>query len=1160
MYCPLDLPDPKLTAAGPAVAPAAAAAEGLTAAAAAARARGMSLPHELPQRKGRSASPSSRNRAPSPPGAAAAAAALPPPDDPCLSPVRSAIIRAQPGAAAAAAAAAAAGAHDSRHSAHDDGGGGGGGGGSTAADALPRPDGRAARVFYNPNGAKFAAAPQAFAPFTVTDAGNCSPRFIRPTVHGVPVEAVDLARASLLLGLVLTPLAEPQDDEPRVPCVDCGEAGPLRCAPPPPPLLLLPLPLLLCARCKGYVSNFARFSPDGSIWACNLCGHHTAVPAAARCAADARGLRLDRDAHPELCYSSVDFVARAWLRDPAPPRPPCYVFGVDVSAAAQDSGFAECALAAAAAAAAAAGAAHGGAARVGLVTFDAILSVYYVKVSQRTGETEVCVAASVDVDDPQMPLPPALWLQSGPGAPAAMAAMIAAARRAMQHGRLTPLSASAALVSAAAAALAGEGGGRLILMAGARPCAGLGALRNRSDPALYGTDQEWRMYSAAGLAGDDDAGGGGGSGAAAAAQADVDAATLYLELGRRCAEAGVAVDVFAAARGSGDYLDAATLGALPRLTGGRLRVYAPPAASGGGGGSGGSGGSALARGVAKDVELCVRQTAALRATLKLRLSTGLACAQFCGPGAAADAADGKLELAAVGAGTTVCARVAHTGRAFPNERMVFVQAALLRTTPRGRRLVRVHNLALPVLSSPRHLYKLLDADAHFALQARLYAEAAAAGPIEGVQAEALSDCVRMLAAYRRLVAPASAAHDDQLMLPESMKLLPLYTACLMKSRAFRANRAPAAAADGGGGAALLLSPRARVPSADERAALLLRLRSATPLETLAHIYPRVYRLADMLARFRLEATAASAPGSRRGSCSMPFDGGGGGGGGGGDGGAQGGGAARLDPHSLREALVKQQQMSPASPSSAGSYFSSGSSGSGSTGSSGGTPGSGQVNPAHCREALALRHPLPPSLPGSPAQRCRGSLPFDGGCGDGDRGSRGGSSGAGDARNLREALARKQQSSPLLSPSSSPAAAAAALPPDAAAPLPFYPPCMASMQCNDVCVLDAYDALYIYVPEAAEPGHHCRLRTYSWRFRAAAVGTAAAAAAAGSHDVGSSSSSGVGVGQSSGELLTLTCHPNVISALHKCGQCTRHRTFDGEEACGCVGAGQRAMSR
>jgi hypothetical protein len=62
--------------------------------------------------------------------------------------------------------------------------------GAMTHQGLPRPVGKPQRVLYNPNAAKFCPAPQVFVPYSVTDAGNCSPRFIRPTVSCAQFDTV----------------------------------------------------------------------------------------------------------------------------------------------------------------------------------------------------------------------------------------------------------------------------------------------------------------------------------------------------------------------------------------------------------------------------------------------------------------------------------------------------------------------------------------------------------------------------------------------------------------------------------------------------------------------------------------------------------------------------------------------------------------------------------------------------------------------------------------------------------------------------------------------------------------------------------------------------------------------------------------------------------
>ena len=54
---------------------------------------------------------------------------------------------------------------------------------------------------------------------------------------------------------------------------------------------------------------------------------------------DGAGLRRDRDQRPELCKGSVDFVVKSEDYCTRPLQKSNYVFGIDVSTAAVDSGF-----------------------------------------------------------------------------------------------------------------------------------------------------------------------------------------------------------------------------------------------------------------------------------------------------------------------------------------------------------------------------------------------------------------------------------------------------------------------------------------------------------------------------------------------------------------------------------------------------------------------------------------------------------------------------------------------------------------------------------------------------------------------------------------------------------------------------------------------------
>ncbi|CAN0416662.1 unnamed protein product, partial [Hapterophycus canaliculatus] len=109
-------------------------------------------------------------------------------------------------------------------------------------------------------------------------------------------------------------------------------------------------------------------------WVCNFCKHEGAVPHAYQCPLDAAGLRRDREQRAELCRGSVDFVVPKAVYCLRAEQQPVFVFCVDVSPRALETGFTAACLAAVEASLDAVP--GGDRARVGLMTFDKCLQVY----------------------------------------------------------------------------------------------------------------------------------------------------------------------------------------------------------------------------------------------------------------------------------------------------------------------------------------------------------------------------------------------------------------------------------------------------------------------------------------------------------------------------------------------------------------------------------------------------------------------------------------------------------------------------------------------------------------------------------------------------------------------------------------------------------------
>ncbi|CAM9362446.1 unnamed protein product [Phaeothamnion confervicola] len=823
----------------------------------------------------------------------------------------------------------------------------GGGGAPPRIDPaqVPRPtvsadggaDGRRVASYFTCTPDGLAPRPPATSRFRAVDEGTCSPRFIRPTLGQIPLTKDALAACGVPLAAFVQPMAAPEEGEPAVPLVDFGDAGPPR-----------------CTRCRGYINAHARFLTGGERWECNLCGMPNQVPVPYRCGLDAAGLRRDRAQRPELCRGSVDFAVPAEY-SVRPLQEPVFVFVVDASAAALESGFTTACLGAVDAALDALP--GGDRVRAGVVTFDASLHFYWDP-KRGTGTTAaaaagdgnavangvagddndddeagggVALAAAVDVEDPFCPLPAEVWVRH-----LRVGDNLRRLRRLLERipamlasragrGPSDGLSAAGAALQAVADGLAGVGG-RIFLMAQGPPLAGVGALPS-SRLAAARKEREGGGGGGGGFVGSGGSGDGGsfagaGTGssvasgaaglastltgglmaaaptpaaaaaAAAAAlwqpcgqvskdKAEASAGAFWKKLGETCASRQIAVDLLVAGCGAGGlgspFADVATLSQAATATGGQTFWVGGPTPPGWGGAGGGDGlnfGGAVAeearRALFSQLALAVARDTALEAVLKVRCSGGIAVTAYLGQGV--ENVPGELETAAVPADASVACLLTHDGGKLREGDMVCMQAALLYTSVDGRRLVRCHTLALRATGIVPSLYRSADAGAIVALAARQAAAAALRGsePLAKAVGGAIDCLLKALLQYRRSVSPD--APMGQLILPESLRLLPLYALGLSKSVGLRQPGEPERAMGGGGGggpgSGRFTPPD---PPPDERAAVLLSWCTCSVRHLLRSLHPSLYSILDAATADATSSLAAAADPAGDGAAGVEGD-------------------------------------------------------------------------------------------------------------------------------------------------------------------------------------------------------------------------------------------------------------------------------------------------
>ncbi|KAK0398031.1 hypothetical protein QR680_002395 [Steinernema hermaphroditum] len=149
---------------------------------------------------------------------------------------------------------------------------------------------------------------------------------------------------------------------------------------------------------------------------------------------------------------------------------------------------------------------------------------------------------------------------------------------------------------------------------------------------------------------------------------------------------------------------------------------------------------------------------------------------------------------------------------------VCFQAALLYTSSRGDRRIRVHTLCLPVISEFSHLFSAFDVKSTVSLLAKMASDRVMSGNVLSDSREALINAaVDALGCYNRSVGQSGNAVLAPL---GQLRLLPLYILGLLKHSAFVA-----------GGRSVKL---------DSRVAAMVMLKNA-PLEViLLEIYPALY--------------------------------------------------------------------------------------------------------------------------------------------------------------------------------------------------------------------------------------------------------------------------------------------------------------------------------
>ncbi|EJD51294.1 sec24-related protein [Auricularia subglabra TFB-10046 SS5] len=590
-------------------------------------------------------------------------------------------------------------------------------------------------------GAAEQSPPLSSSHYEALDQGNSTPRFIRLSTYAMPKNS-DLAHTcSMPLAAACQPFAVQPSNEAPVPLIDFGPAGPPR-----------------CSRCAGYINSCCSWTHGGAMWECNLCGAETEV--APEYFSNLNPLsqpmrRLDHEQRPELSLGTVDFAAPkeywaarpverlepSFVSLPAPstiaPRRPVplhYVFAIEVTAEAVESGFTHAACEAIRSALydePLVPLTH-----VAIVTFDREISFY--NVSPQLAQPHMLVLP--DVDEVFTPLRDDLFADPGQSRELIDGLLESIPTRLFAQ-TTTRASALLPAVRAGLAALA-DTGGHLITFAHSLPTHGPGTLQPRADEnGLYNTGKEKELF--------------------------VPRDVLWTNLAEECAECGVGVSLVLGPR---RFIDIGSIGVLPNLTGGDLfffPTFAPERDAG-----------ALVR----RVRILVASDAAYDVSVRVRCSKGLQVTGYAGQHH--QTAPSTVQLGVLSSERMLLAVFQHTGSSTLDERgHAHVQCATLYTSRDGQRRVRVLNIAVNVSSMAGNVFRLSDVETVVAYLARRAVARMASKPLREIKDGLTEQTSSMLLAYRRNCAASTS--PSQLILPESLKTLPMYTLSILKTKCLK---------------------------------------------------------------------------------------------------------------------------------------------------------------------------------------------------------------------------------------------------------------------------------------------------------------------------------------------------------------------------------------
>ncbi|XP_075888013.1 protein transport protein Sec24A isoform X3 [Nelusetta ayraudi] len=487
--------------------------------------------------------------------------------------------------------------------------------------------------------------------------------------------------------------------------------------------------IVRCRSCRTYINPFVSFL-DQRRWKCNLCYRVNDVPEEFMYNPVSRSYG-EPHKRPEVQNATIEFIAPSeyMLR---PPQPAVYLFVLDVSHNAVETGYLNVfcqslldninTLP------------GDSRTKIGFITFDS--TIHFYNLQEGLSQPQMLIVS--DIEDIFLPTPDSLLVNLNE-----CKELVQDLLKSLPTLFQKTMETQSALGSALQAAfkLLSPTGGRMSVFQTQLPNLGAGALQSREDPNQRASAKDIQHLSPA--------------------------TDFYKKLALDCSGQQVAVDLFLL---SAQYCDLSSLGCISRYSAGSIYYYPSyhhqhnPS---------------QVECFQKDLKRYLNRKIGFEAVMRIRCTKGLSIHTFHGNFFVRSTDLLSLPNVNPDAGFAVQMSIEEN---LDDMQVVSFQAALLYTSSKGERRIRVHTLCLPVVNSLSDIFAGADVQAMTGLLACMAVDRSVTASLSDARDALTNAAIDSLTSYRQSVL---TIQQPGMLAPACLRLFPLFVLALLKQKAFR---------------------------------------------------------------------------------------------------------------------------------------------------------------------------------------------------------------------------------------------------------------------------------------------------------------------------------------------------------------------------------------